>query len=271
MNTKKAEVALFTHTEEPYKAVALAVHAWTADYFPTSHSEMPSDVAEELTKKAIKAFHKTALEYVDTVWVIKNCSRAFQQQLTRTRLASYAIQSMRVVLKEGFATNGHYTMPPGLSEDGKKSFHKKMLSVEESYHKAINSGMSVEDARGLLPLNIHSDITMRININALYHMLSQRFCVNTQWEYRQVAAQIKSEVKSNLGEIFSNPMDAPCIRAGKCPMGDEYCGVPFWKYDDDKRIDMYERFISHSGIGKEKVIVWMGDETPDYIGKGGPK
>lgn len=265
IQTKQPKITLFSHTKNPTEAVALAVHAWTSDHFPTSPDEMDASYAVECVEKAIKAFHKTALEYVDTVWVIQNCSRSFQQQLTRTRLASYAIQSMRVVTKSGFATNGNYTMPPSLSDSEAAAFHEQMLSVERVYQNAIDNGMSAEDARGMLPMNIHSDITMRVNMNALYHMLAQRLCVNTQWEYRQVAAGMKSEISNKIGELFSGPIDAPCIRARKCPMRDEYCGVPVWQYSAEERIDIYERFISHEGMGREKIIKWSGGETPEYI------
>lgn len=264
-NTKQPEITLFTHTNSPTKAVALAVHAWTADYFPTEVTEMSDEVAEELCSKAIKAFHRTALEYVDTVWVIKNCSRAFQQQLTRTRLASYAIQSMRVVTKAGFASEGRYTMPPHLDEFEQIEFHNYMIDIEFNYEQMIKSGVPVEDARGMLPLNIHSDISMRINLNALYHMLSQRFCVNTQWEYRQVAIQMKEQVSRKLGIIFSEPMGAPCEKTKKCPMREEYCGVPVWKLTPIERLELYNKFVSHQGEGRDKVITWLNNEEPISI------
>lgn len=265
MISKQPKITLFTHTNNPTKAVALAVHAWTADWFPTTVCDMDDATAEKLCKQAIKAFHRTALEYVDTVWVIENCSRAFQQQLTRTRLASYAIQSMRVVAKQGFASGGHYTMPPHLNEFERVVFHEHMLELQYRYEGWINSGVPVEDARGILPLNIHSDISMRINLNALYHMLSQRFCVNTQWEYRQVAIQMKQQVEEKLGPIFAEPMGAPCEKMHKCPMREEYCGVRVWKLSNTDQMDLYNKFISHKGDGRNKVITWLNGEVPESV------
>lgn len=263
--TKKPEVILYDHTKHPYEAVSLAVHAWTADYFPESPEEIGEEYAQQLCGKSIKAFHKTALEYIDTIWVIKNCSRAFQQQLTRTRLASYAIQSMRVVTKEGFATNGHYTMPPHLNPEQQKRFHNTMLCIERDYQKAIDDGIPVEDARGMLPLNIHSDISMRININALYHMLAQRLCVNTQWEYRQVAQQMRTQIEAKLGVMFAQPIDAPCVKVNKCPMREEYCGLPVWKFGLGVRNRIYENFVSHQGEGRSKVINWLDGDEPEHL------
>ena len=252
MKTNQPEVILFTHTPNPEKSIALAVSAWHADSegFPSSIDSFDDDQASKMAKAGIRAFHKTAIEYVNLVFIIKNVSRAFQQQLTRTRHASYSIQSMRIVDKRGFATEGRYTMPPYLSIDKQKQFHEAMLMIEEQYANMLDSGFEVEDARGILPIHVHSEITMSINLNALYHMMSQRFCVNTQWEFRQVATQMKELVKNNLGHLFSRPMDAPCVKSNTCPMGKDYCGTPVWKLNESERIDFYKKF---SPANKEAV------------------
>lgn len=257
MICKKPLVKLINFTGEPKKAIALAVSAWCGDDFAESLEEITDSDSSVLTDKAFKAFHRTALEYVDTIWVIKNCSRAFQQQLTRTRLASFSIQSMRVVTKAGFATNGHYTMPPGMNNVQMKSFHDYMINCEKQYEGLIKSGIKTEDARGMLPLNIHSDITMRINLNALYHMLHQRLCVNTQWEYRQVALQMRQEINEKMGKTFSDPIDAPCVKTKKCPMGKEYCGIPFWKEDENKRVSLYNTVVSIDRINGKPIAKIM--------------
>ena len=240
--TKQPKVILFNHTMGPMKNIGLAVSAWHSDDFYESIDQMSLEEAKMLTDKGLKAYHKVALEYVQLTFVIKNVSRAFQQQLTRTRMASYSIQSMRIVTKMGFASNGHYTMPPGLTEEQQQDFHDAMLEIEWRYTTMIDNGMSPENARGILPLNIHSDISMNISLAALYHMLRQRFCVLTQWEYRQVALQMRSLVNEKLGPQLAEPMDAPCVAQKKCPMREEYCGVPVWKLDFYRRTNAYKNW-----------------------------
>lgn len=264
METKKPKVILFNHTALPLHTLSLPVSAWTSDNFPESLDEITTDDAKVNTRKALSAFHKTALEYIDLIFIIKNCSRAFQQQLTRTRLASFSIQSMRVVTKEGFATNGNYTMPPGLDDHQKKTFHNTMVGIENAYNRLLADDVRVEDARGILPLNIHSDISMKINLASLYNMTRQRLCVNTQWEYRQVVRQMKHLIKEKLGYIFSQHIDAPCVKALKCPMRNEYCGVPVWQYDEGTRMDIYRDFAHWWKDDKDWVIKW---ETDSPIGE----
>jgi len=241
IQTKQPKVFMYSHTPRPYYNIGLAVSAWHADDFAENPLELAN--AGELVDFGLKAFHRTALEFVNITFVIKNVSRAFQQQLTRTRLATYSIQSLRVVLKKGFASAGHYTMPPNLSEKQRASFHEAMLEIEYRYDRMMECGWKQEDARGILPLNIHSDISMHINLASLYHMLQQRFCVLTQWEYRQVAVQMRELVKNRLGLELAGPMEAPCVKANKCPMREEYCGVPVWKLDYDERTSTYLNWV----------------------------
>jgi len=242
IQTEQPRVILYDFPEQPERQIALAVSAWASDNFVESPEGFSNHQARELAGKGIKAFHRTALEYVGMTFIIKNTSRAFQQQITRTRHASFSIQSMRVILKNGFAKQGHYTMPPGLSEDDQKGFHYSMLKIQEMYDLMILEGFSAEDARGILPLNIHSDITMTINLNALYHMMGQRFCVNTQSEFRQVASQIKELVKDKMGALFSEPMDAPCVKTRNCPMGEDFCKTSVWLMDEPQRIEFYKGY-----------------------------
>lgn len=269
--TKKPKVILMVHTPDPKRAVSLATHAWHADNFPEDMSEISDEYADQLSTRAMTDFHSTALEYVSMTFVIKNVSRAFQQQLTRTRLAAYAIQSMRIVTKNGFATNGHYTMPPSLNDSERDVFNEMMLSIEYNYEKLIKNGVNAEDARGLLPLNTHSDISFTINFNALRHMMKQRLCVNTQHEYRQVAKQIKQQVELKMGKLFSDQFNAPCIKINKCPMRNEYCGLPLWKYSDEKNLEIYEKYVSFkkSEDNKEWLIKWVDNIPVEGIEKDG--
>jgi thymidylate synthase (FAD) len=95
----------------------------------------------------------------------------------------------------------------------------------------IQLGCPVEDARGVLPLNIHSPITMAINMRALYHMLELRFCENTQEEYRMVAEQMKREVAEKMHPLLAKPMVPMCFKNKKCPSP-----VPCNKYGFEQEV-----------------------------------
>jgi thymidylate synthase (FAD) len=257
--TRKPKVVLYNYTLSPQETIAGAVSAWTSDSFYEHICDVPIDVTDKNVNAALNAFHRTALEFIDLIFIIKNCSRAFQQQLTRTRLATYSIQSLRVVTKGNFAEEGRYTRPPGLSEEQAQVFHSVMVASQVQYNELIRSGVPVEDARGVLPLAIHSDIMMKINLSSLYNMSKQRLCVNTQWEYRQVVRQMRQIIADKIDHRFAKRIDAPCVIDRACPMRDEYCGVPVWKYSAKDRDWIFENYIN-----KTEQINWLN--CPSELG-----
>lgn len=157
--------------------------------------------------------HQTVFEYINLVWLI-NGSRAFQQQLTRTRDAAYSIQSLRVVNVGTFADDRQYHTPPDADPD---VYHTYMTEIQRRYNRMIDSGRPVEAARGILPLNINSPITMSINLRDLIHMLELRTCFNTQYEYRVIAQnmiqQIYEKIDKDLAAMFFR---RPCDKLGYC-------------------------------------------------------
>lgn len=213
--TKQPIVTLFTHTSEPLRAIALAIDIW--------HHPIPSHIEETIgypynwtEDKLVDKFrwlmkqpHQTPLEYFSMVWVFKNVSRAWQQQLTRHRLASYSIQSLRVVDPGEFAKEGRYHCPESVKE--KDEYHGSMELIESIYRNMIDSGETTEDARGILPLNIHSPVTMCINYRALVGLLKQRLCIAAQEEWRSVAQQMREEL-IKVHPVFGEPLDCICGR-----------------------------------------------------------
>ena len=114
-----------------------------------------------------------------------------------------------------------------------KRYEDSMLLIQDLYRGMIGSGMPIEDARGILPLNVHSTITFTINLQSLYHMLELRFCDNTQEEFRDIAKVMREEVSSKLGNIFVKPMRPICFSKGYCPSP-----VPCGKYGMEQRFKM---------------------------------
>lgn len=230
------KVKLVSWTNNPIKTIYWAfmnMHNKVPDNLDDIN--LPDDEVEDFFDMLFKQPHQTVLEFVNTNWLIEGASRAFQQQLTRTRQAGYSIQSLRIVDLGEFAKEGRYTESSVVKNN--PEWHKKyadsMAKIQELYRDMINSGMPVEDARGILPLNVHSTITFTINLRSLYHMLELRFCDNTQEEFRNVAVEMRKEVGEKLGKIFTKPMKPICFSLGYCPSP-----VPCGKYGMEERCKM---------------------------------
>lgn len=134
---------------------------------------------------------RSSLEFVDYTIMIEGVTRAFTHQLVRHRAGvSFAQQSMRTADVSDFEY-----LATG-SCKGNILYHSTMKKISETYKSLIEVGVKPEDARGILPTNILTNILMKINLRALSDMMSSRLCSRAQGEFRDVMSEIRSEVVS---------------------------------------------------------------------------
>ena len=127
-------------------------------------------------------------EFVDLVFSLQDVSRACAQQITRTRTASYAMQSQRVT--DMSAVTFH--IPASVKDrDGYEMVLRLQL---ESYKAAVKNGEKLEDARGLLPMNVHCNLIAKYNLRSLVDLLKARDSLRVQGEYQDIARQMKEQV-----------------------------------------------------------------------------
>lgn len=125
-------------------------------------------------------------EFTHYTFQIKNVTRAFTHQFVRTRTGSYAQQTMRMLNKKDFT----YRIPPRLREPDKGKelsiYQNGMRESQIHYDRLIEMGIDVEDARGVLPTNIHTNIIAGFNLRTVAEMAKSRTGLRTQDEYREV-------------------------------------------------------------------------------------
>jgi len=171
---------------------------------------------------------KTSFEFVNYAFEIKGVSRAFTHQFVRTRTASFQQQSQRTVDASDFdvvKTSDHI------------EFDVACKTALECYESMIAEGVQVQDARGVLPTNICTEIMMSANLRTLSDMASLRLCKRTQGEYQDVFKLMVVEI------LKVHPWAAPllevhCIKNGFCAFPNyKKCPVQklTFKLDDYKR------------------------------------
>lgn len=226
MEIKKPYTKIVSMSQNPLETVR-----WAAEVSRNRVGEDPVEYCkkqgyskedlEEYFLRMLKESFGTPLEYVSVVLYLDNVSRAAQQQITRTRTGvSFSIESMRVVPKENFASEGLYHVPERIAKDPEKlkEFHQSMLDIEKEYNRLIKEGVEVEDARGILPLNIFSTITMCINMRSLFHMIFSRTCAKAQGEVHDIAVSIMEQLRPYLGDKIVDSIDRPCKFKKDCMM-----------------------------------------------------
>lgn len=131
-------------------------------------------------------------EFVHYTFEILGVSRAFTHQFVRTRTGSYAQQTMRMLSMERFS----YVTGPTISQDPmrKQVYDDCMAELQETYDKLIRMGASIEDARGVLPTNICTNIIAEFSLRTLSEMAKSRSGGRTQDEYRAVMGGMISAV-----------------------------------------------------------------------------
>jgi flavin-dependent thymidylate synthase len=129
-------------------------------------------------------------EFVDVVFAINDVSRACAQQITRTRTASYAMQSQRVTDMSKVSCHIPDSVPP----DCLTHYQLALSAALTSYEKLVKDGCSLEDARGVLPMNTHCNLVAKYNLRAWVDLVRARNSLRVQGEYRDVVKAMRDTV-----------------------------------------------------------------------------
>lgn len=131
-------------------------------------------------------------EFVDYVFLIEGVSRAFTHQFVRSRQGSYAQQTMRVL------NMGEYDYV--YTDRVKNDIRARGLvdianeNIRLTYNELIKLGLPAEDARGILPTNISTNIVAKFNLRAFVDLAKSRTGGRTQGEYQKVMNAMCDEV-----------------------------------------------------------------------------
>lgn len=131
-------------------------------------------------------------EFVNYTFLITDVTRAFTHQFVRTRTGSYAQQTMRVLNVDGWT----YGTGPSIvgDPDAEDMYDGTMAAISDAYSALIDMGAKIEDARGVLPTNIHTNIVAKFDLRTLADTMRKRASGRTQGEYRAVMEAMKAEV-----------------------------------------------------------------------------
>lgn len=132
-------------------------------------------------------------EFVDYTFMVQGVTRAFTHQFVRSRQFSFAQQTMRVLDVKGW----NYGTGPTIQADAalNGNYDATMKHIARAYDMLIKDGAAIEDARGVLPTNILTNIVGKCNMRTFVELVRKRSSSRTQGEYRDVLDLMKSEVQ----------------------------------------------------------------------------
>jgi len=122
-------------------------------------------------------------EFVNYTFEIVGVTRAFTHQLVRTRTGSYAQQAMRITNMQDF----NYYTGPSIESNAlcREIYDDIMGQINRAYARLLDAGAKAEDARGVLPTNIHTNIIAQFNLRSFADLVKKRTSLRAQDEYRE--------------------------------------------------------------------------------------
>jgi thymidylate synthase (FAD) len=218
------KVTIVTHTADPVNAIVLAQKNMTGDM---QHDINAFDRVEvEATFRDLcKTELQGAFEFAHFNIQLEGVSRAFQQQLTRTRLAAYSAESLRFTEAGMEVLVGPHLVkmsrenrdPHGDGVDWELEYAMMCDRIGELYDLMVDDGVPVEDARGILPLNILSKVGMSVSYKTLVHMSRVRMCYQSQaGEWGPVFSAIVEQL-AQVDPLLTLPFGAFCDQGEPCP------------------------------------------------------
>ena len=131
---------------------------------------------------------RSSWEFVTFTFQVKKVTRGFTHQLVRTRTASFAQQSQRVVNMSGFS----YGCGPVVAADPDmmSEYERCMEGIDSSYQKLIGMGAPAQDARGVLPTAVDTSIIVELNLRTLADLAAKRDNPRAEGEYHKVFIQM---------------------------------------------------------------------------------
>ena len=221
-----AKAKLIRFTENPESTIALASKLC---YSSLGMDELIERIEGGDNAKFIKMLktmnHLSPFEHASFTFSVEGVSRAFLAQVTRHRIASFSVRSQRYVGESDF----NYIVPPAIADLGdsaKEEFVEQMRTVSQWYNtwqERLGGGERAnEDARFVLPNACETKMILTMNARELMHFFSLRCCNRAQWEIRDVAWQMLSQVLEVAPDVFEGC--GPTCLTGACSEGKKSCG-----------------------------------------------
>lgn len=200
------KVELVRMTTNPVEAIEMAAS--------NCYDSTPSNDGRVMNA-CYQSGHHSVLEFAVFHFHVEGVSRALLAQLTRHRMAGYAVRSQRYVAEDNF----QYVIPPTIAKNpiALSAYMELMDRDQEKYNLLTELGIPAEDARFVIPNSCTTVVDITMNLRSLIHFMNERLCTRSQWEIRELAKRMKKVVISQV----------PQLEKMLCPKCESNIGMPF--------------------------------------------
>lgn len=173
-----------------------------------SEGSMKATPNVKFLQSLIRSGHESVLEH-EKITVKITTSRALTHQIVRHRLASYSQESTRYC---DYSNDKRFSdmefIAPFFSSDDSfvltSIWQDEMERAERKYKQLIANGAKPEEARGVLPHDLKTEIVMTMNVRSWRHFLKLRMAKDAQPQIQHLAQALFFIFKSFYPVLFDD-------------------------------------------------------------------
>jgi len=164
--------------------------------------------AERILKNLIKNGHEAMIEFFD-ITVKFTCNRGFSHEMVRHRLCSFSQESTRYCnySSDKFGNEITVIQPAWIGKGNETAeilWLDAMKSAEDFYFKALEQGLKAQDARGMLPIDLKTELNVKANIREWRAIFKLRTTEAAHPSMRELMIPLLTEFKSKLPVLFDD-------------------------------------------------------------------
>ncbi len=172
-----------------------------------SEDKITSDSSKNFISNILKRGHESVIEHV-SISVRVFCDRGVSHEIVRHRIGSYSQESTRYCnyTKEKFDNQLTFVKPHFAKEyDSNFELWKNtMEEIEKNYFQLINNGAKPEEARGILPNSLKTELVMTLNLRSWRNFFKLRCDKSAHPQIREIANLILDEFSKEMPILFDD-------------------------------------------------------------------
>ena len=173
-----------------------------------SEEQITDDSSKKFITMLVERGHEAIIEHFN-VTVRFICNRGFTHELVRHRLCSYAQESTRYCnySKDKYGSEITFIKPPNFdnwNNIAKSCWMNGMENAEMNYLEMIRVNCKPQEARGVLPIDVKTEIIITANLREWRHIFKLRTSSKAHPSMQQLMRPLLHEFKEKIPVVFDN-------------------------------------------------------------------
>lgn len=168
------------------------------------------DTAIPFVKRVVESAHESVLEH-EKITIRFICDRGVTHELVRHRIASFSQESTRYCnySKEKYGSELTFIKPCFWQEGSPEwnRWRQGCEATEEAYFDLLKLGASPEQARGILPNSVKTEIVVTANLREWRHIIRLRISTRAHPQIREIMIPLLEELKKRIPVVFDDISD----------------------------------------------------------------